>query len=808
MSFIRTAIFFLFFCAVPAAAQDATAVWNAVNQPVFDGAHSASVSNLVIARDRIHITLVSGTLQFAQPANGRPFAAVFTGSGKIELQPPNFTEAHQLLVNTGQRALSMTFSEATFSFADGLRDEVAQKATLAAGAAQGSDLYRKRQGEREDIGAEIVPRLLKGLLSGDAKRSAFFAADLKTDDKGWVLAQYDALEPEAIRVGRWTNWGGIYKFDTWTQFPPGDTTAAAAFQDPLAREDFKIASYKINTVLTAGAELTAEAQVAINHKTAGERVAIFELDSNLRLESVKDEKGTALTFFQPRDPKGRDQSYGDYVAVILPQPATVGQEQTLEFKYGGKRVVRKEGSGTFFCQSYGWYPSRAVHFATRANFDLTFRSPKKYQLVATGDKVSETTEGDWDVSVWKSPIPLTVVGFAFGDYKVVTEKVGDITVEIFANKEGDDLMKEIQTDLNPSLPQQIGNGSLGGAAIGNLTPATLAKPMATEIGNTLRVFQNYFGPYPYKRLSVSSLPLAYSYGQGWPTLVYLWSLSFLDAQQRHTLGIRDHTQLTDFFRAHESSHQWWGHRVSWKSYHDQWLSEGFAEFSGNLYVQFTKGEKEFVARAKKDRELLRIAGDEKLRRMESLGPIWMGTRLSTSDARGAYSFLIYTKGGYVLNMIRMMMYNTRSQNPEERFISMMQDFTKTYDNQAASTEDFKAIVEKYITPNMDVDGNKKLDWFFNQYVYGTGMAEYNFQYTVDALPDNKWKVSATLTRTGVPDTWKDILPLYVTSGGRTVRIGWLTSRSAKEVIELPPLPFKPEKIALNINEDMLLEVKQ
>ncbi len=795
--------------ALPASAQDPAAAWAAVNQPVFAAASAVNVTNLVIERDRLRITLISGTLQFAQPLNGRTYAAVFSGGGKVELQPPNALEARQLQVNTGQTALNMAFSEAIFSFTDEFFEEVQKKATVGpGGSAQAAEIHRKRQEEREDIGAEIVPRILKGLLSSDAKRSGYFAADMKTGEKGWVLAQFDALEPEQVRVGRWTNWGGVYRFDTWTQFPAGGVTASKAFHDPLALEDFKIDAYKINVTLTAGAELNAETNVSLTHKTAGERVAIFELDSNLRVESVKDEKGAALSFFQPRDPKNRDQSYGDYIAVVLPAPSAAGQTQTLSFRYAGKHVVRKEGSGTYFCQSYGWYPARPVSFATRADFEMTFRSPKKFQLVATGDRVSETADGDWDVSVWKSPIPLTVVGFAFGDYKVVTEQVGDITVEIFANKEGDDVMKQIQTSLNPSLPQQIGSGNLGGAAIGNLTPATLAKPMATEIGNTLRVFQAYFGPYPYKRLSVSSLPLAYSYGQGWPTLIYLWSLSFLDAQQRHTLGIRDHTQLTDFFRAHESSHQWWGHRVSWKSYHDQWLSEGFAEFAGNLYVQYTKGEKEFIARAKKDREYLRLLGDDKNRRMESLGPIWMGTRLNTADSRGAYSFLVYTKGGYVLNMIRMMMYNNRSPNPEQQFMTMMKDFTQTYDNKAASTEDFKAIVEKHMTPAMDLDGNKTIDWFFDQYVYGTGIAEYNFQYNVEPLPDNKWKVSATLLRSGVPETWKDVIPLYVTTGGRTLRIGWITSRGPKEVIELPPLPFKPDKIMLNANEDMLMEIKQ
>ncbi|MBI3404541.1 MAG: hypothetical protein HY046_03680, partial [Acidobacteria bacterium] len=751
----------------------------------------------------------SGTLQFAQPVNGRVFAAVFNGSGRIEVQPPNGIEAHQLRVNAGQASLNMEFTEATLTFSDETFEEVGRKLTIAGGgSAQAGELYHKRQTDREDVGAEMLPRIFKSLLSKDRKRTAYFAADLKTREKSWVLAQVDALEPEAVRVGRWVNWGPVTRFDTWMQFPAGGISAAEAFRDPLAREDFKIDSYRINATVTNGAELLAETKVSFTNRAAGETVLVFELDANLRLESVKDEKGASLTFFQPREPKDRSQSYGDYAAIVLSVPTAAGQTQTLEFKYGGKRVVRKEGSGNYFCQSYGWYPTRPNSFAVRSDFEMNFKSPKRYSLVATGNKVSSTTDGDWAISTWKSDLPLAVAGFAYGDYKIVTDKVGEIDIEIYANKEGDDIMKSVQNALGGStLPQQIGTGNLSGAAIGTLTPATQAKTMATEIANTLRIFENYFGPYPYKRLAVSSLPLGYSYGQGWPTHIYLWSLSFLDAQQRHTLGIKDHVQLTDFFRAHESSHQWWGHRVGWKSYHDQWLSEGFAEFSGNLYVQFRKGEKEFTTRLKQDRDYLRTLGDDKSRHMESLGPIWMGTRLSTADARGAYSFLIYTKGGYVLSMLRMMLYNSRSQNPEERFITMMRDFTQTYNNRAASTEDFKVLVEKYMTSSMDLDQNKKMDWFFNQYVYGTGIPEYNFRYNIEPTADGKFKVSGNILRSGVYDGWKDSLPIYMVQGGRNLRLGWISAKSANEPFEFV-LPMKPEKLILNANEDILAEIKQ
>ncbi len=49
------------------------------------------------------------------------------------------------------------------------------------------------------------------------------------------------------------------------------------------------------------------------------------------------------------------------------------------------------------------------------------------------------------------------------------------------------------------------------------------------------------------------------------------------------------TKHTYRFIAHETAHQWWGNIVAWRSYRDQWLSEGFAEYSGILYTDVSRG---------------------------------------------------------------------------------------------------------------------------------------------------------------------------------------------------------------------------
>jgi hypothetical protein len=127
----------------------------------MDPAKSAHVENVEIVRDRVHIILADGTIQFAQPANGVVFGAVFHGNGRIQATPPNLIEAQQLFLFTKQAKLDMPFTDATFSFTDGLLEEVAKQVKWQGTGPAADELYAKRQQEREDLGAEYLPRLFK-----------------------------------------------------------------------------------------------------------------------------------------------------------------------------------------------------------------------------------------------------------------------------------------------------------------------------------------------------------------------------------------------------------------------------------------------------------------------------------------------------------------------------------------------------------------------------------------------------------------------------------------------------------------------
>jgi hypothetical protein len=158
-------------------------------------------------------------------------------------------------------------------------------------------------------------------------------------------------------------------------------------------------------------------------------------------------------------------------------------------------------------------------------------------------------------------------------------------------------------------------------------------------------------------------------------------------------------------------------------------------------------------------------------------------------------------------MIRMQLIDPRNPDPEHIFKETMQDYCKTYDNKAASTEDSKAIVEKHMTKGMDLDGNQKMDWFLNEYVYGMGMPQYSLHTNLTPTADGKTTVSGQLVRSGVPDNWKDVVPLYAHIGGKMFRLGTIAATSPTSTLNFV-LPGKIDKLTINEYEDLLADVKQ
>ena len=353
------------------------------------------------------------------------------------------------------------------------------------------------------------------------------------------------------------------------------------------------------------------------------------------------------------------------------------------------------------------------------------------------------------------------------------------------------------------------NGGYHGAraALGTMSTTGLNKKALGEAEFATQVYNEYFGPTSFKRLAITQ-QTACNYGQSWPTLVWIPICYYFDTTVRHQLGLDQADR--GYWRsvtAHEVAHQWWGHTVGFSSYRDQWMSEGFAELSASLFLQaaYAKEPKRYIDFWNDQRDLLLERNREGFRAIDA-GPVTLGYRMSNS--RSGYNltrYLIYPKGAFILHMVRMMMWDRKTG--DQNFKATMQDFVKTYTDKSATTEDFKAMIEKHMTPEMDLASNHKMDWFFDEYVYGMSLPTYKLDYSFDKNGDGDVVFVFKVTQSNVDDHFRMLVPIYLElADGKTISLGRARitgNNSVDQKVALKGLKETPHAAMLNYYDDVL-----
>jgi aminopeptidase N len=138
------------------------------------------------------------------------------------------------------------------------------------------------------------------------------------------------------------------------------------------------------------------------------------------------------------------------------------------------------------------------------------------------------------------------------------------------------------------------------------------------------------------------------------------------------------TRWHEYYLAHEIAHQWWGQGVTWDRHHDQWISEGLAQFSTMMYLREKHGKVAFSNILKK-----MSAWTEKKAKW---GPIIFGSRISHFDFF-AFQTIVYNKSSLVLNMLRDLL-------GEEMFFRGVRKFFEKFKYRAARTNDFAVTLSE------------------------------------------------------------------------------------------------------------------
>jgi aminopeptidase N len=212
------------------------------------------------------------------------------------------------------------------------------------------------------------------------------------------------------------------------------------------------------------------------------------------------------------------------------------------------------------------------------------------------------------------------------------------------------------------------------------------------------------------------------------------------------------------------------------------------------FADFWKDEKELLT--EKNREGYRAI---------DVGPLTQGYRAGTTKTGfDVPRRLIYPKGAYVLHMLRMMLWDPKTG--DDQFKAMRHDFVSTYSSKTATTEDFKEIVEKHMIQVMDADGNHKMNWFFDDYVYGTALPNYKVESSYDTGA-NGLVLSLKVTQSNVDENFKMVVPVYLEfTNGKVLRLGQarIVGNSTFETkVPLSALKEKPTRVLINYFHDVL-----
>jgi aminopeptidase N len=551
---------------------------------------------------------------------------------------------------------------------------------------------------------------------------------------------------------------------------------------------FATKRYNIETVIAKNDHLHSRAVIAFEPLVPGERVMKFRLLPNLRVTRVTDGSGHDLHFIQ--EDKKLDGSF----YTVLDDPPAMGAEHSISVEYAGDKVLSGAGNGSYYVSAReSWYPN-LNGFGEKALYDLTFKVPPSNIVISVGKLQGQTTEAGFAVSHWVTPVPVAVAGFNYGQYKKL-DYPDNITHY--------ELSGYYLTELPDSLRRYQGG------ALAAMSPTSMTKYALDQTRAQMQVCTLFFGKAPYDNVYVTEQP-NFNFGQSWPNLVYLPISAYIDSTQRWMLFGHIDTNFNGFVREvtpHEVAHQWFGHGAGWASYHDQWLSEGFAEFAAGLFLQQATGpkwQKDYIDFWERQRVRILEKNNFGISPNDA-GPLWLGLRLVSPQSEQAYQGDTYSKGAYVLLMLRSLMYGDQgpAENRDQAFIDMMHDFMESHRDVSASTESFKAVAEKHMTKQMDLQKNGRLDWFFDEWVYGTEVPRYAFKYELQTAEGGKVKIHAELSQSDVDGHFAMFVPIFADFGNGMVRLGQIgiVGNSTRTVDFI--LDRQPKKVALNAYKDIL-----
>lgn len=431
--------------------------------------------------------------------------------------------------------------------------------------------------------------------------------------------------------------------------------------------------------------LSAKARINMTARLGPLDSVKFKFHPGLEILRISDEKKRELFFTRDKageilyvyfiEPVVKDATVAIevYYRGVLKPPAQLSDTVTSS-QFSESIILTPPQYDTYLLShSAHWYPcpSEEDYFTAR----LKIIVPPEYGSISNGllqeqgrlngmQRVTEIDKMGSTYSVFETKTPVKYLTFLVGKLALVQQ-----------NEDSLPLFSYVSSDVR--FPK---------------------KNILEEAGKILDFYQGRFGPFPFETLSIVQRLWMSSGGHSPASFIVLNDIPRTSQREPATNLVYsmnspvDLAEWKEYFLAHEIAHQWWGQGVTWARYRDQWLSEGLAQFASILYIRSKHNHRAFSNILKK----FATWTEQKSR----FGPITLGSRLSFLDFQ-AYQAIVYNKSALVLNMLLDLL-------GEEVFFAGLTDFLREYKYSAASTGQFKRVMER--AAGRDLDGFFSL-WF-------------------------------------------------------------------------------------------------
>ena len=683
-----------------------------------------AADDLVVRAEDLTLTLAEGSAFVAETENGVT-GLVLLGDGVMRFAPQPEAERGQVEIFSGREALEAEFETAFVRLhPDAFRSRV------STGALRAREVDRGTLRDAEAVLDEFVALSFTLDLSDISDRvwslppgRGDLLAEIRTEDHGTLTYIQSVRQPEDISLfERETNriislYPSARKRATRGRYFGDDDSVSLDILDYEISASFEPLGFTQQRLRARRefVECRIVGTTRLAARVKGLPITSFSLRlaDELAVRSVTSNEFGPLLFFRMN---GQNN-----LVVNLPEEVGGGTEFTVTVTYEGdlatqeldenwigrQRVLLEleplfglgEPRYVYSNRSY-WYPQSLVTDYATATIDLSV--PPGWGVVASGAPAG-TNPPLADGGADGGPREFSFTALQPARY-----------LSAVISRFDDHPSPARQVRLDDSAPRPASAQTEGGVFYGTLAISAHGTPRsAGDIDETAEraadiadFYASVLGDIPYPSMTVA---LTDSRLPGGHSPAYFALMNHELPRQPGTVVTWQtdpavFTGFPPFFLAHEIAHQWWGQAVGWKNYHEQWLSEGLAQYFAALYAEHDEGPEVFQDIIERMRSWAMRHSDE--------GPVYLGYRLGHLEREPRiFRALVYNKGAMVLHMLRRLV-------GDDAFFAGLRRFYHEWRFRKAGTDALQLAFE--------IEAGRSLSRFFDRWIHEAALPDVRF----------------------------------------------------------------------------------